>query len=270
MLDGDEVILEAETSGQPFEVESLARNILAPARLVLKVGCQVMNLVNRDCDHVEDDGTKAYVANGETGVVREIREGQIHVEFSTPHGTTDAWVTPFTWAWSHAKPSSVPGQGGPSFKQFPLRLAYALTIHKAQGLTLDEAHIDIRAAREPGQAYVALSRVRTLAGLSLKEWPQGIFVSPEAIEFYESLKPGYKFKSTPSGRTVNEALRGKRKETAAAPPAPGDDDELPGLDPVPAAAEPSVRFEDLPPSGSTGGVDPYQTNPLRPSTYRGD
>jgi hypothetical protein len=51
-------------------------------------------------------------------------------------------------------------------------------------LTLNSAYLDIRAAREPGQAYVAVSRVRTLAGLHFKEWFKGVHVSPEAIEFY--------------------------------------------------------------------------------------
>ena len=75
-----------------------------------------------------------------------------------------------------------------SFSQFPLRLAWAMTIHKAQGLTLDSAFLDIRAAREPGQAYVAVSRVRSLAGLNFKEWFKGVHVSPEAIEFYQGAK----------------------------------------------------------------------------------
>jgi len=66
-------------------------------------------------------------------------------------------------------------------------LAWAMTIHKAQGLTLDSAYLDIRAAREPGQAYVAVSRVRTLAGLNFKEWFKGVHVSPEAIEFYQGM-----------------------------------------------------------------------------------
>ena len=59
--------------------------------------------------------------------------------------------------------------------------------HNCQGLTLDSAYIDVRAAREPGQAYVALSRVRTLAGLNLKAWFNGVFVSRAAWEFYESV-----------------------------------------------------------------------------------
>ena len=58
-------------------------------------------------------------------------------------------------------------------------------INKAQGLTMDAAYLDIRAAREPGQAYVAVSRVRTLAGLHFKDWFKGVWVSEEAIRFYE-------------------------------------------------------------------------------------
>jgi ATP-dependent exoDNAse (exonuclease V) alpha subunit len=88
-------------------------------------------------------------------------------------------VERFTWRYDAQDPEAA------SFSQFPLRLAWAMTIHKAQGLTLDSAFLDIRAAREPGQAYVAVSRVRSLAGLNFKEWFKGVHVSPEAIQFYE-------------------------------------------------------------------------------------
>jgi ATP-dependent exoDNAse (exonuclease V) alpha subunit len=90
-------------------------------------------------------------------------------------------VERFTWRFSQNDPDSA------TFAQFPLRLAYAMTIHKSQGLTLDAAYLDIRAAREPGQAYVAVSRVRTLAGLHFKDWFKGLHVSPEAIEFYKGV-----------------------------------------------------------------------------------
>jgi len=54
-------------------------------------------------------------------------------------------------------------------------------------LSLDQAHLDIRAAHEPGQAYVALSRLRGVAGLTLKDGVNGVFVSRDAIKFYENL-----------------------------------------------------------------------------------
>ena len=88
-------------------------------------------------------------------------------------------VERFTWRYDAQDEDSA------AFTQFPLRLAWAMTTHKTQGLTLDSAYLDIRAAREPGQAYVAVTRVRTLAGLNFKEWFKGVHVSPEAIRFYE-------------------------------------------------------------------------------------
>ena len=73
--------------------------------------------------------------------------------------------------------------------QYPLRLAYGITIHKSQGMTLDEVFIDFNRIFEYGQAYVALSRVKSLEGLYLKGFnPQKIMANPRIVEFYKSLK----------------------------------------------------------------------------------
>ena len=123
----------------------------------------------------EPDRIEPLFVNGQIGIVVAIELGAVVVQSNG----AEVRVERFTWRYDAQDEDSA------SFSQFPLRLAWAMTIHKAQGLTLDSAFLDIRAAREPGQAYVAVSRVRTLAGLFFKEWFKGVHVSPEAIQFYE-------------------------------------------------------------------------------------
>lgn len=161
---------QAEVTGPSTQSDYLIKNLLTPQVLLLKVGARVMFTVNRP-----DEG----FVNGQTGVVTHCGAREVCVETNG----SKVHVEPFTWQFDHRDHHSA------TFTQFPLRLAYALTIHKAQGATLNAAYIDVRAAREPGQAYVALSRVRTLAGLHLKDWFSGFFVSRAALEFYEGLKP---------------------------------------------------------------------------------
>ena len=170
-LPGDETVLEAEQTGPETQREFLNKNLLTPATLRLKPGALVMFTVNRT---VPNSTTPLFV-NGQIGQVECIRAGSVVVQ--TKEGNCID-VEPFTWRYSQEPDAA-------TFTQFPLRLAWAMTIHKSQGLTLDSAYLDIRAAREPGQAYVAVSRVRTLAGLNFKEWFKGIHVSPEAIAFYK-------------------------------------------------------------------------------------
>lgn len=169
-LPGAEWTHEAETRGPQSQIEFLKKNLLTPATLRLKVGARVMFTVNRP-----DDG----FVNGQTGVVTRLGAREVGVE--TDHGHVT--VEPYAWSFDPNDETSA------TFGQFPLRLAYAMTIHKAQGLTLDSAFIDIRAAREPGQGYVALSRVRSLDGLHLKDWPRGVFVSQRAIDFHARTSP---------------------------------------------------------------------------------
>jgi ATP-dependent exoDNAse (exonuclease V) alpha subunit len=171
-LPGEEIVLAAEQSGPEHQREFLTKNLLTPATLRVKPGALVMFTVNKN----EPGRREPMFVNGQMGTVEAIEPGAVVVRGK---GGEALRVERFTWRYdAHDEDAA-------SFKQFPLRLAWAMTIHKAQGLTLDAAFLDIRAAREPGQAYVAVSRVRSLAGLNFKEWFKGVHVSPEAIEFYQ-------------------------------------------------------------------------------------
>jgi ATP-dependent exoDNAse (exonuclease V) alpha subunit len=176
-LPGEESILGAEQTGPEHQREFLTKNLLTPATLLLKPGAMVMFTVNKN----ESGKRDPLFVNGQMGVVERVDAGDVPLErdrvWVKTHGDVVA-VERFTWRYDSNDPEAA------TFVQFPLRLAWAMTIHKSQGLTLNSAYLDIRAAREPGQAYVAVSRVRTLAGLQFKEWFRGVHVSPEAIEFY--------------------------------------------------------------------------------------
>jgi len=163
-----ETVYHARTEGRDHEVQFLRNNLLTPEQLVLKPGAKVMFTVNQP-----DSG----FVNGQTGTVIICGHDEVLVDCDG----MPVRVAPYEWRFDPRDKHSA------TFTQIPLRLAWSLTIHKAQGLTLDSAYIDVRAAREPGQAYVALSRVRNLAGLHLKAWFSGVFVSRAALSFYESL-----------------------------------------------------------------------------------
>jgi ATP-dependent exoDNAse (exonuclease V) alpha subunit len=167
-IDTSETVYQARTNGPDHQIQFLRNNLLTPEHLVLKPGARVMFTVNKP-----DQG----FVNGQTGTVVVCGRDEVLVDCDG----LPIRVAPYEWRFDSRDKHSA------TFVQIPLRLAWSLTIHKAQGLTLDSAYIDVRAAREPGQAYVALSRVRTLAGLNLKAWFSGVFVSRAALEFYESL-----------------------------------------------------------------------------------
>jgi ATP-dependent exoDNAse (exonuclease V) alpha subunit len=172
--------LMTDTGGP--ECEWIKKNLLTPERLCLKIGARVMVTVN-----LPDDTGNLRAVNGSLGTVIEM-DGDPACECESDEivlGLDDGrtiGIERFTW---HIDPTR-PNAGGVT--QFPLRLAWAATIHKSQGLSLDAALIDARATREPGQTYVALSRVRTLDGLWLRDVFTGVWVSPEAIRFMEGLE----------------------------------------------------------------------------------
>jgi ATP-dependent DNA helicase PIF1 len=173
-LPGEPVVCEAIQTGPDTQREFLTKNLLTPSTLRLKPGAIVMFTVNKN----ERGQLQPVFVNGQMGEVMSVEPGAGSIEVRLRNRNIIP-VERFTWRYAQNDPESA------TFAQFPLRLAYAMTIHKSQGLTLDAAYLDIRAAREPGQAYVAVSRVRTLAGLHFKDWFKGLHVSPEAIQFYE-------------------------------------------------------------------------------------
>lgn len=152
----------------------------ADAALDLKVGAKVMMLRN--------DADKRWV-NGSIARIAKLTEKQVWIEIDG----REHEVEPASWehrryAFDQTQEKIVETVAG-TFKQFPVRLAWALTIHKAQGLTLDRVYVDLaRGSFAHGQTYVALSRCRSLDGLALARrlTPADILFDPAATGYRDA------------------------------------------------------------------------------------
>lgn len=136
-------------------------NLPVPERLTLKVGARVMALKN--------DVNKRWV-NGSLGTVTALGAAQVQVRFDGGRKSYDvaaaSWET-VKYVWDAGK-EDVKAEVVGTYTQMPLVPAWAVTIHKSQGLTLEDVRVDLeRGSFASGQAYVALSRATTLEGLSL-------------------------------------------------------------------------------------------------------
>lgn len=170
----------ARDTGMPYHTEAFNKNCPAPQVLDLKIGAQVMLLVNM----LDQD-----LCNGSVGIVKAFGPEGVTVQFKDE----SALVELNEWQIKEQ-------EAGPDkrirFKtvatrtQIPLKVCYAITAHKAMGQTLDRAIVDASEAFADGQAYCMLSRVRDLESLSIVGTipHSAIRVNQAAIEFYEEIE----------------------------------------------------------------------------------
>jgi ATP-dependent exoDNAse (exonuclease V) alpha subunit len=173
-----------QRGGTPEQLErALDTRFPAEIHLTLKLGARVMMIRN--------DFEEERWVNGTLGVVQQVAEDRVLVTIDGKQHT----VQPVTWEdieyeYDEREKTIKPIVRG-TFTQYPIRLAWAITIHKAQGKTLEQMVIDFgHGAFAPGQVYVALSRCRSLQGIYLTSpvRQRDIFVDPRIVEFMARMK----------------------------------------------------------------------------------
>ena len=165
-LPGKVFSYEMNSKGKSTIAEALKKSCLAPEILQLKEGAKVM--------FVKNNFEKGY-ANGTTGIIEECDNYNVKVRVS---GGRIVNVEPESWRIEED------GKTKAEVMQYPLRLAWAITIHKSQGMSLSAAEIDLSRAFEKGMGYVALSRVCSLAGLTMKGFNEtALLTNDEVADF---------------------------------------------------------------------------------------
>jgi ATP-dependent DNA helicase PIF1 len=201
-LAGDEMIYQQTTTGATNYVESLQRSVLAPSELHLKQGALVMAVKNSQ--------DKKY-HNGSLGTVigfDPMTEYPI-VEFLNGR---EVAMQPDTWELRDGDKKRA------SITQIPLRLAWAITIHKSQGMTLDAALIDLRKAFVAGMGYVALSRVRSIETLYLKGINRtALEISEQAYDIDDQLRSA-SARDSERFKHLEETFEAKEAKIAAKKP----------------------------------------------------
>ncbi len=166
-LPGEPYSFHMTSTGDKVLSDSLKRGCLSPERLDLKIGAVVM--------FTKNDSEGRFV-NGTLGVVSDFSRDDGYPIVLTKSGITIA-TKPAEWKVTEDEIAKA------GIEQVPLRLAWAITVHKSQGMSLDAAVMDLSNAFEYGQGYVALSRVRSLSGLHLLGWNErALRVHPLALE----------------------------------------------------------------------------------------
>ncbi len=153
-LSQSEKVFSAELAGNQKLLQTLISNVRAPQELILKQGAKVM--------FVKNNMENGYI-NGTLGeIVGFVEEQQKLLPKVKLRSGLTMIVSPETWSIDNDS-----GKTLASYSQIPLCLAWAITVHKSQGMTLEAAEIDLSQTFEKGQGYVALSRLKSLEGLRL-------------------------------------------------------------------------------------------------------
>jgi ATP-dependent DNA helicase PIF1 len=201
---GEPVVFLGDLGGEYLKLaaqdsEKLEDKLPAPYVLRLKQGAQVMTLKN--------DSGKRYV-NGSLGVVKTLEpELKISVNNHTITMEKETWEEV---DYKLRDDGEIVTEKKNSFTQYPLSLAYAMTIHKSQGKSFDRVTVDIgNGAFAPGQVYVALSRSTSLEGLVLNNPIQDkdIFVDERVVAYYRT-KTDSTFHVLPRNRTPGRGRAG--------------------------------------------------------------
>jgi len=167
-LPGKEIAIATVGSGDKRGLESLAKQAPIPQILRLKEGALVM---------IRQNDPMGRWVNGSTGHVRNVKPTKLTIELLNGRRVE----------LEKATFSLLDGEGEPvaALTNFPINLAWASTIHKAQGSTLDRMAVDLSRLWEPGQAYVALSRLTSGQELRIARWePSSIRTDPQVTDFY--------------------------------------------------------------------------------------
>ena len=164
--------IESIYSGQNRAIDTLKRQAPVPEMLELKEDAYVM---------LQQNDPRQRWVNGSCGWVRKIEKEKLTIEL-----VNGKMIKVMKAAFSVV---DADGHVLAEVVNFPVQLAYATTIHKSQGQTFDRAVMHLKGLWEPGQGYVALSRLRSLDGLYLVDWSKQSFqVDPRVSDFYKQFQ----------------------------------------------------------------------------------